>query len=742
MQKKLLFLIGLLLSCWLLFSQSDLIFEIRIEGNHRIDEELIRNVLTLHTGEIGTIDRVSESIKKLYQLGVFSSIEVLEEPSNSGIALVFKVEEYPSVRNVDFKGNKKVKDKSMREMLELKKGAYFSPFLIAETEKKIKEEYKKKKYHNAKIVFEEKEVGENQVDVTVKVEEGEKVRIRKIVFHGNREVSSKKLARKIKTKRAGWFRSGKFEDDVFDEDLAKLVAYYNKKGYIDANVISHDVEIENGKDIRIDIYLIEGKQYKFGEVSAEGNNRFTSDAIKEKFKFKDHEIFNMEKFNKFLQEVSFMYYEEGYIYARFDQELIKNGNIVDVNLNIVENTRARVRKIHIAGNRRTKEKIIRRKLSIHPGDYYKRSRVMQSQRNIYNMGFFEPDIGLDIEPINSNGDIDVMISVNDKTSGTANGGIGYNSQDKFVGNFSISHNNLFGNAWGSKLNWEFGGSTQNFELDFTNPYVFDTNTLAGFNLFHTQREYDDFNYEVFTNGGGVRLGHHISWLNFGQVVGGYYLSAKKYNIQDADDEVDVALVELDSLGWRYNSHVSFTLTRDSRDNIFFPTTGSQFTLYSELGGGLLGGDFDYFKQIAEVRWYTKTFWKLVLRNKWRFGYVTEYGSSSDAPPEEKFYLGGTGQDGIRGYADRSIAPSGGGKREILFSTEYAFPIGTDQFTGLFFFDAGNSFNHLSEFNFWKMKKGAGIGVRIQSPLGLVGFDYARNLDENTWEPHIQLGTTF
>ncbi|PID28455.1 MAG: outer membrane protein assembly factor BamA [Candidatus Cloacimonadota bacterium] len=743
MQKRLLVLIIFLISCRILFAQSDVIFDIRIEGNQRIDKNLIKNILTLHIGETGTVDRVSESIKKLYQLGVFSDVKVFEEPSNSGIALIFKVKEYPTVRKVEFKGNNKFKDKTLRKITELKKGAYFSPFLKAETEKKIKNKYKERKYHNVAITFEAEDIGNNQTDVVVNVKEGEKVRVRQVIFHGNREISSKKLARKIKTKKAGWFRSGKFEEKVFEEDLQKIVAYYNKKGYIDANVISYDVNILNGKDIRIDIYLIEGMQYRFGKVTTEGNNRFTTESIEEKFKFKDLEVFNMDKYNKFLQEVSFMYYEEGYIYARFDQELIKEANIVNVNLKITENTRARVRKIFISGNRRTKEKIIRRQLSIHPGDYYRRSRIMQSQRNIYNMGFFEPDIGLDIEPINTTGDIDVMIRVNDKTSGSANGGIGYNSQDKFVGNFSISHNNLFGNAWGSKLNWEFGGSSQNFDLDFTNPYILDTKTLAGFNLYRSHRKYNDYNYEVVTNGGGVRLGHHVSWLNYAKVIGGYYLSAKEYTIQDKDDQITTGLARLDSLNWQYNSHVSFTFTRDSRDNIFFPTTGSQFTLYYELGGGLFGGDFDYFKQISEVRWYTKTFWKFILRNKWRFGYVTAYGNSEDVPPEEKFYLGGTGQDGIRGYRDRSIAPeSGGGKREIIFSSELAFPIGSDQFSGLIFFDSGNSYNHLSEFNFWEMKKGTGVGIRIQSPLGLIGFDYALNLEKNSWEPHIQLGTTF
>ena len=128
--------------------------------------------------------------------------------------------------------------------------------------------------------------------------------------------------------------------------------------------------------------------------------------------------------------------------------------------------------------------------------------------------------------------------------------------------------------------------------------------------------------------------------------------------------------------------MSLTLSRDSRDNVFFPTSGSNFTLYSELAGGPLQGDFSYFKQIAQVSWFTKAVWKLALRTKWRFGYVTGY-DGKDAPPDERFYLGGTGPDGIRGYADRSVGPIDGGLREVLFSNELGAPIAGDQIIGWF-----------------------------------------------------------
>jgi outer membrane protein insertion porin family len=243
------------------------------------------------------------------------------------------------------------------------------------------------------------------------------------------------------------------------------------------------------------------------------------------------------------------------------------------------------------------------------------------------------------------------------------------------------------------------------------------------------------------------VGQAIPWINRTRLTAGYSFYSKRYEITDMDEIDDdpvsnATLIELDGLSWRYTSALNATIGRDTRDNVFFPTKGSQVTLYTEVAGGPLGGDFDYYKQIAQVNWYTEAWKKITMRSKWRFCYITPYGDSKDAPPDEKFYLGGTGADGIRGYPDRSIGPVGGGTRAIIFSTELGYPIAGDQIIGVVFFDAGNSYNKLRDFNFLELKKGVGAGVRIRSPFGLIGFDYAFNPEDHTWEPHLQFGTTF
>jgi outer membrane protein insertion porin family len=721
------------------------IMQIKIEGNNRIQEELIRSLLSFEIGDYLSSTSTTKSIKNLYQLEVFDDISITSSDLQKGIVVTVHLKEFPVIRRINFKGNKKVTDKKLQELIILEAGNYYAPYMEPEMRNKILSEYQTRGYHYAQVGFIE-DYEDDYVDLSISLEEGEKIVVRKINIHGNQKIDTKKLLSRMNTKKAGFFRSGKLEEAKFQEDLDKIIAYYNQKGYIDAHIISFDKKIR--KDgFHIDIYLYEGDSFTFGKVSFSGNKIFSEEELAANFLFKEDEIFNKEKFDIQMGNVHSMYYEEGYIYASINSQQIKDENKVNIKVVIEENTRAKIHKIHIRGNRSTKEKVIRRQLVIAPGDYFQQSRVRRSLTNIYNTGFFEPDLYPDYQVINRNGDIDLVMNVNDKISGTANGGVALNSKDGLVGQLGISHNNLLGNSWQVALAWEFGGSTQNLDLSFTNPYFLDSNILTGLNAYFATREYDT--YELRKHGGSLRVGFPISLVNRAKATFGYSYYRKKYSILDdtAANEVSTELQKLVDEGWKDNSSLSLTLSRDNRDNIYFPTSGTQLVLFTEFAGGPLQGDNDYIKQIFQANWYVRTVFDFGLRTKWRISYVTGYNGSS-VPPDERFFLGGTGADGLRGYGDRSIGPkdnygnNDGGERAMIFSAEYVIPLVKDQVAFLTFLDAGDCYDSFDDFNLWRLKKGVGLGVRIFSPFGLIGFDYAYNLEYRTWEPHFQFGTTF
>jgi len=730
-----------------LMAVGETIYEIRVEGTQNIDPALITSAASLRVGDALDPEKVANTIKTLYRMGTFKDIQVHSEPFRSGVNLIIRTVENPIVAGVSYIGLKAVSRDRLDELVTLRQGSYWSDQVKTQLLTKLKTEYKSKGFANVTLEINERSMEGNRVALTVFVDEGRRVAVSKITFTGNDHFESRTLARRMKTKSSGFVRSGRFDQEKFDQDLVNLADFYKKNGFIDVRVGPYQIEQVNERQLEININIREGARYRYSRTDISGNSHFTTERLASVFTLREGDIFDQEKYEKQLGQVYSLYFDEGFIYVNITPNYDKSDSLVVVSLAIEEGSRARIRQIHLTGNMRTKEKVLRRQLEIAPGDFFRQSQVLSSQQNIYNLGFFEPDIKLDYTRINNAGDIDLHIDVLDKSSGVANGGIGYNSQDKFVGQLSLSQNNLFGNNWSSSITWEFGGSTQNFEFSFTNPNLYDTDILLGSSVYYTEKDWSTGYYKVYNRGGSLRLGQSLPWVNRTRIVGGYSWYSKRYRItnmnQVLQDPVSFSnLIELDSLSWQYTSAVNVTLSRDTRDNVFFPTRGTQVTFYTELAGGLLGGDFDYLKNIAQVNWYMEAWKKLTLCTKWRFCYISPFGDSKEAPPDEKFYLGGTGPDGIRGYADRSVGPAGGGSRAILFSTELGYPLGGDQIIGVLFFDAGNSYNQLREFNFLKLKKGVGAGVRIRSPFGLIGFDYAFNPEDRTWEPHLQFGTTF
>lgn len=745
--KQLMLSLLLLAAMASIHAAGETIYEIKVQGTQNVATELVTSAISIRIGDPLDPEQVAKSIRQLYKMGVFSDIQFHSEPYNNGINLIMHVVENPILVSINYTGLKAVKKERVDELINIRAGSFWSEYQKRQIIFKLTSEYSGKGFSNAKVEVQEIPTEDGRLKVEVTVDEGKRVSITQVTFVGNDSFDDKTLLKRMKTKPANILRSGRFEQEKFDTDLVNLASFYKKNGFVDVRIGPYELKQTGDRSLELVINILEGTKYKLGEIAVSGNDNFTTETILSTFTLTPGEPFDQEKFDKQLGIVYSLYFDEGYIYTDINPRILKQGDSLNIALEVDEGNRARIRQIHITGNRRTKDKVLRRQLDIAPGDYYRQSQVIRTQQNIYNLGFFEPDIRLDYTRINNDGDIDLHIDVIDKSSGSANGGIGYNSEDKFVGQLSVSQNNLFGNNWSSSLSWEFGGNTQNFQFDFTNPNLWDSDVLFGSSLYYTTKNWSSFYYEIFTRGASLRLGQYLPFIDRTRLIAGYSLYSKKYRITNMSQilenaDLNATLIELDSLSWRYTSAVNATVSRDTRDNIFFPTRGSQITLFSELAGGPLGGDFDYFKQIAQVNWYTETWFKLTLRTKWRFGYVTPYGRSEDAPPDEKFYLGGTGADGIRGYPDRSIGPTGGGSREIIFSTELGYPIGGDQIIGVAFFDAGDSYNKLRDFNFLKLKKGIGAGIRIRSPFGLIGFDYAYNLDEGGWEPHLQFGTTF
>ena len=727
---------------------------IEVTGNDRVSEARVMSTLLLEEGDTYSPLKIQRAIKRLFSTGLFRDIKVFGNEVDGNIRLTFQVLEAPSIKTVSVEGNKKIKENKLREAISIPPGSLFNPSLVQETENKILDLYEEKGYSLARVDFEVEETEEpEKVNLTIQINEGLKVRVQKISFEGNENFSDGKLRGELKTEQEGllpWHGSD-YKESILDEDLSdRLPAFYRKKGFVDITVERSSVRIdeEEGKAY-ITINLNEGTQYKLGKISFIGNTKFDDDILRLNIFVDEGMIYNQERFEKSLQTLHEIYGNEGYIYASIAPELSKRGNLLDVTFRINEGFPAHVRKIFIAGNNITREKVIRRELIILPGDLFKQSFLMRSYQSLMNTGYFENvDIGQEQVPGES-GDVDLLLNVKEKRTGQATTGAGFGAGGGLTGFIELAQNNLFGKGQKASARIEFGRYQNNIELSFTEPYFKDSRLSLGFDLYRIDQSYINDPFRRKATGGDIRFGVPVPGMDYTRLF-------TTYKLEEFDLQVRGGLLSADDPIFddypRLMSSTVFSLVRDTRDNIFHPTRGTRHNVSAEFAGGWLGGNTNFQKYRFDTSWSTPTLWKFALTLRLKSGFVTGWKPSDSIPYNELFILGGVGPgiEGLRGYPDRRVGPIENGiitrgRAFLLFTAEHELKI-TDQVYGVMFFDAGDNWSSLSSANPANLKRSLGFGIRIEIPgMGPIGIDLGYGLDSIDgpgWETHFTFGNFF
>jgi outer membrane protein insertion porin family len=747
------FLVGLILSTKI--SSAAIITGVEVKGNRSVDSTLIINMSGLTVGGELKFNTVPTAIRRIYGMELFSDIRISGEESEAGIKLIVEVREYPRVVEVDISGNSKIKTVDIKDKTKITLGKVITPLDTKTAVDNIKSLYNEKGYLAASVQSDMIQTDyPGQVILKLKIDEGKKVRIKKIYVLGNQAVKASKVKKQMDNKEDRWWRGGEFKPDKYDEDKDKIIEYYKKDGFLDAQILSDSIWYDSTrKDLFIQIVLSEGSRYKFGQVNWDGNKLFTVDQLKKMVKFKENEVYTQKKYDETLSDIYSLYLEEGYIYTRVEDKITTKDDVVKITYSITEGLPANVHYVSIQGNTKTKEKVIRREISIFPGQRFRRSLLMRSQRDVNYLNYFskvEPDY-----EVLENGDIDLVFKVEEKPTGQIQFGAGYSAQDKLTGNIGLGIPNFMGNGQNAKLSWDFGKTTNSIDLSFTDPWFRDTPTSVGFDIYNVSRNWSD-EYTEKSKGFALSMGRRLSWPdNYFRISWNYRLEQIRYEVPYGTDTSTTAIY-LASVHWPRNSATtSLTIGRDSRDLPQFATKGSVFSWSSEVGTKYLGGDFDYHKHIFEASYFLTTFWKFVLAFHTKVGVLDGKDRDRAEIYGERFSPGGTYADGmIRGYADGSIGPSNHGRSVLVYNLEYQYPLMDQQMYMLLFADAGNAwlagkdiqpfaFRHKSD---QALFRSAGLGARILVPgVGLIGFDFGYGFDTSNggeWRPHFQFGTSF
>ncbi len=741
---------------------------VRVEGAETADPGLIIANSGLVVGREVMGEDIQQAIRRIWALKLFRNVEILiEREVADGAFFLIRVEEYPRLETVKVEGNDKLKRRDIEEILNLYKGQVLRPARIVSALNQLREKYAEKGYLLADLDYEIFDIeGEPmKKGLRVVIKEGNKVRIKEILFYGNEAFTDKKLRGTFEeTKTKGWFRSGSFDPVEFEQDLDLMLSFYHNHGYRDAEVVSDSISYTDDMERMIlHITVEEGVQYKFGEVEFTGNTLFTDIQLLAQLAFKPGDVYSEEELMFTAQErLGSLYYDKGYIYSQVEPILTPvSEDTLDVLFRVSEGNQFQVRQIHIIGNTKTKEKVIRRELVLYPGETFDVSKLRRSVREITILNYFG-NIVPDVQPV-SDSEVDLYMEVEEKPTDQANLAAGYSERDGMIGSVGFTMPNLFGNGQQFSLDWNFGRIYRSFSISFTEPWVFNTPTLAGVSLYDIRRGGTYYGFDENVTGGSIRLGRRFRWPD------DYFRGDWIYRIERAlYDNFSESFRRSNPQSLqegipRFSSSLTTIVTRDSRDNPEFPSRGSVLSYSVELAGNVLGGDDQYVKQIASTEWYFPLVSRLVLYSSTRFGVLHPLTNNpEDVPYIDFFFMGGSGisfGEPLRGYDDRSVGPQTviggyavGGKSMFKQTVELRVPI-LDNPTvfALTFMDAGNTWLTPSETNLTDLRRAAGVGVRLYMPfIGLIGLDYGYGFDypaadgttKGKWMPHFQFGRTF
>ncbi|MFQ5607781.1 MAG: outer membrane protein assembly factor BamA, partial [Candidatus Zixiibacteriota bacterium] len=520
--------------------------------------------------------------------------------------------------------------------------------------------------------------------------ENEKIKVRNVFITGAQRMDSAKLVGAMSNRKKGFLRSSNYNRDKYQEDLEKIVAEYHKHGFIDAYVKSDSIVIDTAAN-RLDIYIetYEGPRYYFGEPTFTDNDIFTDEQLRNISKFIPGAVFDQEKYDDVIFEIYTAYQEVGHLHVRVIDQRRFRDSIIDVEYVITEGLPSKVNMVSISGNVKTKDKVIRRELSVFPGQTFHRSLLMRSLRDVMALNYFG-NVVPDVRNL-PNGDVDIDINVEEKQTGQLNAGAGYSGRDRLVGTFGMGIPNLFGNGQTLNFNLQFGGRRNSSQISFTEPWMFGRPTLFGADVFTLNRQFEGI-YTEGRRGASVRLGRRLRWPdNYFRVSTSYRIEGNRFfdfsnsyidinSASFASETLTIDSTRIDTIvttavknseriypvpqslldlgeDWNSASILSFTLRRDSRNLPEFASAGSQFRYTISKGGGFLGGYWSYTRHFGEFTKFFRLFGGVALAAKVQFGAVTSPQSDRRILETERFSPGGTSFVGVvRGYSDGSLTP--------------------------------------------------------------------------------------
>lgn len=737
------------------FCQENII-RIDIEGNRRIETDLIRINISAKVGEPLSQETVSNDVKKIYKLGFFDDVSAEVEKSPEGVILIYNVKEKPVVVDLRVKGNKKIKTDEILKVIEVKEGRIIELEKVKMSEAAIKKLYLDKGYVAAEVNYDIEPKTEGTVGVTFDIKEGKKAFIKEVVIVGNKAIKAKKIKGVMQTKPK-WFLTfiterGIYRQEELDRDSERIRALYLDNGYIDVKVSKPEVEYSEKKEGFVVTYRIEeGNQYQVKDIKVEGDLVASEDELMKLLTLQIGKPFSRAAIAEDISRLTTFYGDKGYAFANVDPDfkIDKENLTVDISFKIEKGKEIYIRNIDIAGNIRTRDKVIRREIPIQEQQLFSSSRIQAIKPRIFRLGYFEENIEVSTDRVPGTEDqLDINVKLKEKPTGFFSIAGGFSSVETFIFAGQIQESNLFGYGSSLSLSAQIGGVTRLFLLNYTDPHFLDSDWTLDVLGFQTDREFQDFSR--FSFGGSVTLGRRL----FRDLTGRITYRLEYVNVDNVSEDAFLLISETP----RLISSVGVGFVWDTRNNLLDPTSGNISRTAVEFAGGPFGGNTDFIRYTASTRFFFPFYLNTVFSVAARYGFIDFRNLGNELLVSERFFLGGPND--LRGWELRRVGPRVptddggfviiGGVQEVFFTAEYVFPlIPQVGFKGVVFFDMGNAFNDGQNLSVdpRDLRRDYGFGIRWVSPLGPlrfeVGFPIGDRLPgEDPYELQFTVGTLY
>lgn len=806
---------------------------ITVSGIKYLDQDVLINISGLKVGSKIKVpgEEITKAIEKLWKQGLFSDVKIIaSKVIENRIFIEIQLKERPRLSKFAILGVKKSEADDIRDRIHLIRGNQITDNIISNTTINVKEYFQDKGFYNVEVDISQKPDSNfvNSVIVFIKVKPNKRVKIKHINIHGNTDdnaykaylkdqgegfwsqkfknspFNDSKLRRKLKeTKQKTWynlFKSSKYVESNYKEDKKGIIAKYNERGYRDARILKDSISVNDEKTVNLDIWVDEGRKYYFRNITWIGNSKYSSSFLGDYLGIKKGDLYNQllldDKLFVSEQSLSSLYLDDGYLFFNLTPvEISVDNDSIDIEMRIQEGKQARINRVTVIGNTKTNDHVILREIWTKPGDLFRRSDIIRTQRELAQLGYFDPEklnVTPKPDPLTSTVDLEYIVEEKPSDQIELSGGWG---ASMIVGTLGLTFNNfstknIFNKeAWsplptgdGQRLSLRAqtnGVYYQSYSVSFMEPWLGGRkpNSLS-VSLYHNvfsngREESDPSRYSMKITGVSVGLGRRLKWPD------DYFTL---YN------EVGYQLYDLYNYSYRdmftfqtgQANNISFTTTlkRSSVDQPIYPRKGSDFSLtlkmtppfsllddrdYTTLDDKEKYKWIEYHKWKFSGTWYLNVVEKMVLAVKGEFGFLGMYNKDYGASPFEGFTMGGDGlvsynlygkeTIALRGYENNTLTPDDGGNVYDKFLLEMRYPISLNPSAtlyGLVFVEGGNTWSNFNDFSPFNIYKSAGVGVRIFLPMfGKLGVDWAYGYDPVPGRPtanggqfHFIIGQSF